>query len=75
MRKFFVRSAAAVAATSLPVLAFAQSTPPTTAVGLAQSIDMADATSAGLIIVAALVGVGVIFMGARLVLRKFGIKI
>jgi len=56
-------------------LAFAQATAPTTAVALAQAVDLADAKSAGLIIVGLLVSAGVILWGARLVLSKFKPKV
>ncbi len=56
--------------------AFAQTTTtPTTATELAQSINMSDAQSAGLVIVGLLVGVGVVLWGARLVESKFKPKI
>lgn len=48
---------------------------PTTSVGLAQSIDLSDAKSAGLIVVGLMVTVGVVLWGARLVLSKFKPKV
>lgn len=53
----------------------AQSAPPTTAVGLAQAVDLSDAKSAGLIIVGLMVAAGVVLWGARLVMSKFKPKI
>jgi hypothetical protein len=57
-----------------PSLVLAQSAP-TTAVGLAQAVDLSDAKSAGLIIVGLLVAAGVVLWGARLVLSKFRPKV
>jgi hypothetical protein len=54
--------------------AFAADTP-TTAVGLAQAVDLSDAKSAGLIIVGLMVAAGVVLWGARLVMSKFQPKI
>jgi hypothetical protein len=69
-----VVSAMAVLASASTV--FAQTTTaPTTATELAQSINMSDAQSAGLVIVGLLVGVGVVLWGARLVESKFRPKI
>ncbi len=48
---------------------------PTTAVGLAQAVDLSDAKSAGLIIVGLMVAAGVVLWGARLVMSKFKPKI
>ena len=50
-------------------------TVPTTATALAQSINMSDAQSAGLVIVGLLIGVGVVLWGARLVESKFRPKV
>lgn len=77
MRKFVRNVAAAAATLALSVAAVAQTapTPPTSAVGLAQAIDMSDAKSAGLIIIGLLAGVGVVLWGARLVLSKFAPRI
>jgi hypothetical protein len=76
MRNLFLKAGVlmttvALAATS----AIAQSTVPTTAVGLAQAIDLSDAKSAGLVVVGVLVAVGVTLWGARLVLSKFQPKL
>lgn len=65
---------------TIPALLFsgvvmAQSATPTTAVALAQSVDLSDAKSAGLIIVGLMVGAGVVLWGARLVMSKFQPKI
>jgi hypothetical protein len=62
-----------VSSLALSAAAFAQSTPatPTTATALAQSIDLSDAKSSGLLIVAALVSLGVVLWGARLILNHF----
>lgn len=49
--------------------------PPTTAVALANSVDLSDAKSAGLIIVGLMVAAGVVLWGARLVMSKFKPKI
>jgi hypothetical protein len=56
-------------------VAMAQSSTPTTAVGLAQAVDLSDAKSAGLIIVGLMVAAGVVLWGARLVMSKFKPKI
>ncbi|HPT49254.1 MAG TPA: hypothetical protein PKZ22_03505 [Accumulibacter sp.] len=75
MRK--VLALVVAAATGLMVsagTAFAQ-TAPTTATALAQTIDLSDAKSAGLIIVGLMVAAGVVLWGARLVLSKFKPKI
>lgn len=77
MRSFFKKvGVVAVAAVGLAgsSVVFAQ-TAPTTATALAQSISMADAQSAGLVIVGLLIGVGVVLWGARLVESKFRPKI
>lgn len=76
MRNLFLKfgvlmTTVAAAATS----ALAQSTTPTTAVGLAQAVDLTDAKSAGLIVVGLLVAVGVTLWGARLVMSKFQPKL
>jgi hypothetical protein len=55
--------------------AFAQAATPTTAVGLAQAVDLGDAKSAGLIVVGLMVAAGVVLWGARLVLSKFKPKV
>lgn len=57
-----------------PAMVMAQ-TAPTTAVALAQAVDLSDAKSAGLIIVGLLVAAGVVLWGARLVMSKFKPKI
>lgn len=57
-----------------PSMVMAQ-TAPTTAVALAQAVDLSDAKSAGLIIVGLMVAAGVVLWGARLVLSKFKPKI
>lgn len=72
MRKFALRSAAAVSAlTAFAGSVFAQSATPTTATALAQTIDLSDAKSAGLIVVGLMVAAGVVLWGARLILAKF----
>lgn len=76
MRKFKSFVARLVAAPVLLATAgavFAQTAPavPTTAVALAQSVDLGDAKSAGLIIVGLLVALGVVLWGARMVLNHF----
>lgn len=58
-----------------PGMLMAQTATPTTAVALAQSVDLSDAKSAGLIIIGLLVAVGVVLWGARLVMSKFQPKI
>lgn len=79
MRKNFRRFAVRVAAVPTAVLAGANlamaQAAPTTAVGLAQSIDLSDAKSAGLIIIGLLVAAGVVLWGGRLVLSKFQPKV
>lgn len=80
MRKFNRKQLAArLAVVSSTVIvgigtAIAQ-TAPTTAAALAQSVDLSDAKSAGLIIVGLLVSAGVVLWGARLVLSKFRPKV
>lgn len=49
--------------------------PPTTALALAQSVDMSDAKAAGLAIIGLLVAAGVVLWGGRLVLAKFAPKV
>lgn len=67
---------ASAAGLALVPVAMAQTAPaPTTAVGLAQAVDLSDAKSAGLIVVGLLVAAGVVLWGARLVLSKFRPKI
>lgn len=73
MRNFVRSLSAAAGALVLSAGAFAAT--PTTAVELAGQIDMSDAKSAGLIIIALLAGVGVVLWGARLVLSKFAPRI
>ena len=77
MRNFKTLSTrlAAIPALLISGAVMAQSTTPTTAVALAQSIDLSDAKSAGLIVVGLLVGVGVALMGARLILGRFMPKV
>jgi hypothetical protein len=59
-----------------PVVAFAQSsTPPTTAVGLAQAVDLSDAKGAGLVVAGLMITAGVVLWGARLVMSKFRPKV
>ena len=65
---------AAIPALLISGAVMAQSTP-TTAVALAQSVDLSDAKSAGLIIVGLMVGAGVVLWGARLIMSKFQPKI
>ena len=66
---------AAIPALLISGAVMAQSATPTTAVALAQSVDLSDAKSAGLIIVGLMVGAGVVLWGARLVMSKFQPKI
>lgn len=78
MRNFkqtLARVAAPIVMLASAGAAFAQAAPPTTAVGLAQTVDLADAKSAGLVIVGLLVSAGVVLWGARLVLSKFKPKV
>jgi hypothetical protein len=77
MRNFkqtLARVAAPVVLLVLSGAAMAQ-TAPTTAVGLAQAVDLADAKSAGLVICGLLISAGVVLWGARLVLSKFKPKV
>jgi hypothetical protein len=74
MRNFVSKVGAAASSLALVPVAFAQ-TAPTTAVGLAQAVDLSDAKSAGLIVVGLLVSAGVVLWGARLVLSKFRPKV
>ena len=76
--KFFKKIPSALAGLStlaVSGLAAAQTAPPTTATALAQSVNMSDAQSAGLVVVGLLVGVGVVLWGARLVESKFKPKV
>jgi hypothetical protein len=66
---------AAIAAVPGVVLAQTAPTTPTTATALAQSVNLSDAQSAGLVIVGLLVACGVVLWGARLVLSKFKPKV
>ena len=76
MRKFHKLSlvAAALAVSTLSVMA-QTATPPTTATGLAQAVNLSDAQSAGLVIVGLMVTMGVVLFGARLVMSKFRPKV
>lgn len=75
MRKLVLTFVAFVASMlAAPGLVLAQ-TAPTTAVALAQAVDLSDAKSAGLIIVGLMVAAGVVLWGARLVMSKFKPKI
>lgn len=69
--KTFVKSLAAIPVVLSSGLALAQAAAPTTAVGLAQAVDLSDAKSAGLIIVGLLVALGVALWGASLIYNKF----
>lgn len=76
MRKFNVKSlvrrlAAVPAVVMASGAVFAQQAAPTTATALAQSIDLSEAKSSGLIVVGLLIAVGVTLWGARLVLTHF----
>jgi hypothetical protein len=75
LSSFVLKSGAVLSTSMLSIAAFAQSTTPTTAVGLAQTVNMDDAKSAGLIIVGLLITVGVVLWGARLVMSKFAPKL
>lgn len=76
LKSLAVRLAAIPAVLSATVgVAMAQAATPTTAVGLAQSVDLSDAKNAGLIIVGLMVAAGVVLWGARLVMSKFKPKI
>jgi hypothetical protein len=55
--------------------AFAQQAAPTTAVGLAQQVDISDAKGAGLVIAGLMIAAGVVLWGARLVMSKFRPKV
>lgn len=48
---------------------------PTSATALAQSVNLSDAQSAGLVIVGLMVTMGVVLFGARLVMSKFRPKV
>jgi hypothetical protein len=70
----FAKRLAALATTvMLTPVVIAQTAPaaPTTAVGLAQAIDLTDAKNAVLIVIAALIALGVTIWGATLVYKKF----
>lgn len=78
MRKNFKKLVTIVAAVPAMLAvtvnsAFAQvaAAAPTTGTALAQTVDMSDAKSAGLITIGVLVSAGVVLWGARLVLSKF----
>lgn len=77
MRNFKTRVAQVVALSASAITAGAAfaADPPTTAVALANSVDLSDAKSAGLIIVGLMVAAGVVLWGARLVMSKFQPKI
>lgn len=70
-----VAKVAAVIGSGLAAGAAFAADPPSTALALAQSIDMADAKAAGLAIIGLLVAAGVVLWGGRLVLSKFAPKI
>ena len=74
LKSFAAKVGTGVVTLALVPMAMAQ-TAPTTAVGLAQAVDLSDAKSAGLIVVGLLVGAGVVLWGARLVLSKFSPRV
>jgi hypothetical protein len=69
--KTFVKSLAAIPVVLASGLALAQAAAPTSAIALAQAVDLSDAKSAGLIIIGLLVALGVTIWGAMLVYAKF----
>lgn len=73
VKKLAVRLAAipAIALATAGAAMADTTTAPTTALALAQSVDLSDAKGAGLVIVGLLVSAGVVLWGARLVLSKF----
>jgi hypothetical protein len=73
MRNFksFAARVGVIAYTLVAASSVMAADPPTTAVALAQSVDLSDAKAAGLVIIGLLVAVGVTLWGARLVLSKF----
>jgi hypothetical protein len=73
MRNFksLAARAGVIASTLVAASSVMAADPPTTAVALAQSVDLSDAKAAGLVIIGLLVAVGVTLWGARLVLSKF----
>ena len=76
MRKLLVSSLALVALAVSVTGAMAQAaSAPTSATALAQSVNLSDAQSAGLVIVGLLVTMGVVLFGARLVMSKFRPKV
>jgi hypothetical protein len=75
LKTLAVSTASLVALGLVSISTFAQSATPTTAVGLAQAVDLSDAKSAGLIIVGLMVAAGVVLWGARLVMSKFKPKV
>lgn len=75
MRNLFVKASAVLASALVAGAAMADTTPATSAVTLAQGVDLSDAKSAGLIIVGLMIGVGVVLWGARLVMSHFKPKI
>jgi hypothetical protein len=75
LKTLAVSTASLVGLGLVSISTFAQSATPTTAVGLAQAVDLSDAKSAGLIIVGLMVAAGVVLWGARLVMSKFKPKV
>lgn len=78
VKKLAIRAVAIPGLIALTIgTALAQTAPavPTTAAGLAQSIDKSDIQAAGLAVVGLLVSVGVVLWGARLVESKFKPKV
>jgi hypothetical protein len=77
--KKFVGHLTTFAATTFATVgaAVAQTAPaaPTTAVELAQSVDLSEAKAAGLIVVGLLITLGVVLWAARLVMSKFRPKL
>lgn len=71
LKNSFAKIVAGVATLALATSVMAQSATPTTAAGLAQSVDLSDAKSAGLIVVGMLVTLGIVLWGGRLVLSHF----
>lgn len=75
VKRNLVRGIASLGGSVASGVAVAQASAPTSATALAQSVDLSDARTAGLVVAGLLIAAGVVLWGARLVMSKFRPKV
>lgn len=75
VKRNLVGGVVGLAGSLLATVVMAQASSPTTATALAQSVDLSDAKTAGLVVAGLMIAAGVVLWGARLVMSKFRPKV